>query len=77
LVNAVGPGPVQTEGIEQYDESMSGSGRIASMPVPRWGRPDETAWLVVYLLTPAGDWITGSVFSIDGGSQLVGRRLEA
>jgi len=77
LVNAVGPGPVQTEGIEQYDESMSGSGRIANMPVPRWGRPDETAWLVVYLLTPAGDWITGSVFSIDGGSQLVGRRLEA
>lgn len=77
LVNAVGPGPVDTEGMDQYDDAMGGRSRLKLMPVPRWGRPEETAWLVAYLLSPAGDWITGSFFPIDGGAQLVGRRLEA
>ena len=76
LVNAVGPGPVMTEGVDQYDEEMSGSRVIDRMPVGRWGRPEETAWLVTYLLSPAGDWITGSYFAIDGGAQLAGRRFE-
>lgn len=77
LVNAVGPGPVDTEGMDQYDDAMGGRSRLKLMPVPRWGRPEETAWLVAYLLSPAGDWITGSFFALDGGAQLVGRRLEA
>jgi peroxisomal trans-2-enoyl-CoA reductase len=76
LVNAVGPGPVMTQGVDQYDEEMSGSRVIDRMPVGRWGRPEETAWLVAYLLSPAGDWITGSFFPIDGGAQLAGRRFE-
>lgn len=76
LVNAVGPGPVTTEGVEQYDEEMSGSRLIERMPVGRWGRPEEVAWLVAYLLGPAGDWITGSFFPLDGGAQLAGRRFE-
>lgn len=76
LVNAVGPGPIMTEGIAQYDESESGATRIHQLPVPRWGEPHEVAQLVTYLLSPAGDWITGGFYPIDGGAQLVGRRWE-
>ena len=73
LVNAVGPGPVLTEGTGQYDDADSGADRIASLPIPRWGTPRDVAWLVAYLLSPAGSWITGSFFPIDGGAQLAGR----
>ena len=77
LVNAVGPGPVMTEAIGQYSESESGASRITQMPVPHWGTPRDVALLVAYLLSPAGDWVTGGFFPIDGGAQLVGRRWES
>ena len=76
LVNAVGPGPIKTEAIDQYDEAESGATQIRLMPVPRWGTPQDIAWLVAFLLSPAAEWITGGFFPIDGGAQLVGRRWE-
>jgi len=76
LVNAVGPGPVRTAAIAQYEDDMSSEHVIQKMPVPRWGEPHETAWAVAYLLSPAGDWITGIVLPVDGGAQLAGRRFE-
>ncbi len=75
LVNAVGPGPVKTEAVAQYDDAMSGDLVIAKMPVPRWGEPHETAYAVAFLLSPAGDWITGILMPVDGGGQLAGRRF--
>ena len=77
LVNAVGPGPVMTEALTQYDELESGASRIHQLPVPRWGTPQDVAGLVAFLLSPAGDWITGSFFPIDGGAQLIGRRWDS
>ncbi|MDE0044574.1 MAG: SDR family oxidoreductase [bacterium] len=73
LVNAVGPGAVMTEGMRQYDAFDSGETASRAFPVPRLGTPDDIAWMVAYLLSPAGDWITGSIFTIDGGASL-GRR---
>ena len=77
LVNAVGPGPVKTEAIAQYTDDMSSNHMIARMPVPRWGEPHESAYAVAFLLSPAGDWITGILLPVDGGAQLAGRRFEA
>jgi len=77
LVNAVGPGPVKTEAVAQYDDEMSGDHFIHKMPVPRWGEPYESAYAVAFLLSPAGDWITGILLPVDGGAQLAGRRFEA
>ncbi len=74
LVNAVGPGAVMTEGMRQYDDADSGGARVSGFPVPRFGTPEDIAWMVAYLLSPAGDWITGSFLSIDGGGQLAGGR---
>lgn len=38
-----------------------------SIPVGRTGRPEELAWLVAYLASPAGDFYSGTTITIDGG----------
>jgi citronellol/citronellal dehydrogenase len=37
-----------------------------TIPLGRLGRAEELAWLVAYLASPAGDFISGSVITIDG-----------
>jgi citronellol/citronellal dehydrogenase len=37
-----------------------------SIPLGRTGRPEEMAWLVAYLASPAGDFISGTTITIDG-----------
>ncbi len=37
-----------------------------TIPVGRLGRPEELAWMVAYLASPAGDFISGAVITIDG-----------
>jgi citronellol/citronellal dehydrogenase len=37
-----------------------------SVPLGRTGRPEEMAWLVAYLASPAGDFISGTTITIDG-----------
>jgi len=41
-----------------------------TIPAGRWGRPDDIGQMVAYLASPAGDWITGSIFVVDGGEWL-------
>lgn len=38
-----------------------------SVPAGRLGEPNEIAWMVAYLASPASDFHTGSVITIDGG----------
>jgi NAD(P)-dependent dehydrogenase (short-subunit alcohol dehydrogenase family) len=45
-----------------------------AIPLGRWGRPEDVGHLVAFLASPAGDWITGSIFVVDGGSWLAGER---
>ena len=37
-----------------------------TVPLQRLGRPEEAAWLIAYLASPAGDYFSGSVLTIDG-----------
>ena len=37
-----------------------------TVPVGRAGRPEEMAWLVAYLASPAGDFVSGTTITIDG-----------
>lgn len=41
-----------------------------SIPLGRWGRPRDIANAVAFLASPAGDWITGAIFVVDGGEWL-------
>jgi NAD(P)-dependent dehydrogenase (short-subunit alcohol dehydrogenase family) len=45
-----------------------------AIPLGRWGTPEDIGHMVTYLAGPAGDWITGSIFVVDGGSWLAGGR---
>jgi citronellol/citronellal dehydrogenase len=41
-------------------------GMASTIPLGRLGRPEEVAWLVAYLASPAGDFTSGSVITVDG-----------
>jgi len=64
-VNAVAPGFIETEMLKSVPEDIRKRilGRIA---LGRFGRPEEVAKLILFLVTNA-DYITGQVISIDGG----------
>jgi 3-oxoacyl-[acyl-carrier protein] reductase len=60
-VNAVAPGPVETEMTRGYDYS------VATQPIARMGSPEDVAQAVVYLASPMANWVTGQVLVVDGG----------
>jgi citronellol/citronellal dehydrogenase len=41
-------------------------GVAATVPLGRLGRPEEFAWLVAYVASPAGDYLSGAVLTLDG-----------
>jgi peroxisomal 2,4-dienoyl-CoA reductase len=81
-VNAVAPGPIPTEGVIRAFTPPGGAPNVPAMdeyagrtiPLGRWGTPEDVGQLVAFLAGPAGDWITGAVFVVDGGSWLAGGR---
>jgi 2,4-dienoyl-CoA reductase [(3E)-enoyl-CoA-producing], peroxisomal len=78
-VNAVAPGPVPTEGVKKAFTPPGASApdlfgmekfAAASIPLGRWGTPEDIGQMVTYLASPAGDWITGAIIVVDGGAWL-------
>jgi NAD(P)-dependent dehydrogenase (short-subunit alcohol dehydrogenase family) len=67
-VNAVAPGPIETEMLNRFTGSAERkAGLVATVPLGRVGTPDEVANAPVFLASDKATFITGHVLSVDGG----------
>lgn len=67
-VNAVAPGYFRTDNTQPLQDDPARSAEIsARIPAGRWGEPDDLAGAVVFLASPAADYVNGHVLVVDGG----------
>jgi NAD(P)-dependent dehydrogenase (short-subunit alcohol dehydrogenase family) len=71
-VNSIHPGMVDSE----MTRNLSFSQEELELdkkhyPIKRYGNPEEIAWSIIYLLSDATKWVTGTQLVIDGGAHLV------
>lgn len=67
-VNSICPGMVETPLIHRgtlSEEQLKAD--MERYPLKRYGKPEDIAYLAVYLLSGASSWVTGQSFVIDGG----------
>lgn len=62
--NAIAPGFIATSMTADFQENPE---VLKTIPVGRFGKPEEVAGLVLFLASPQADYITGEVIRIDGG----------
>ncbi|MBI4192723.1 MAG: SDR family oxidoreductase [Betaproteobacteria bacterium] len=69
MVNAVSPGPIETEFTRARMEREPGhrEARQARVPLGRWGRPEEVAQAILFLASTEATFVHGSNLVIDGG----------
>jgi NAD(P)-dependent dehydrogenase (short-subunit alcohol dehydrogenase family) len=68
-VNAVAPGPIQTEMLERFvgRSEDAKAGMRAGNPSQRFGTVDEVAQTVVFLASDKARYLTGQSIAVDGG----------
>jgi NAD(P)-dependent dehydrogenase (short-subunit alcohol dehydrogenase family) len=67
-VNAVGPGPVDTEMLDRFSGSPDRkAGVIANVPMKRAGTPDEIANVILFVASEKASYITGQIIQVSGG----------
>jgi NAD(P)-dependent dehydrogenase (short-subunit alcohol dehydrogenase family) len=71
-VNAVAPGPIRTSGTDrQLWKDRALVARVTrGIPLGRFGRPEDVAAAIAFLVSPDAAYITGEVLTVDGGQWL-------
>jgi NAD(P)-dependent dehydrogenase (short-subunit alcohol dehydrogenase family) len=67
-VNAVAPGPIDTELLNRLTGNAERkAGLIAGVPLKRAGKPDEIAQAITYLASDKASFVTGQILGVNGG----------
>ena len=73
-VNAIQPGIIASNGMKNYPGWEGIANQVRSdIPMKRLGHCDDIANLVTFLASPAGKYITGQIWAVDGGRNLWGK----
>jgi citronellol/citronellal dehydrogenase len=70
-VNTVAPGSIASQGLDTYEDKDTAfiqNDLTPGIPLQRFGTEAEVSAAIVYLLSPAASYITGSCIRIDGGA---------
>ncbi len=68
--NAIAPGIMQTDSAMKFIRDDMLERMKKSIPMRRFGKPEDIANLVTFLASDQAEYITGQVFEVDGGSGL-------
>ena len=67
-VNAVAPGPIDTEMLTRFaGDDERKNGLAAGVPMKRLGRPEEIAQAIVFLASDQAGFLTGQIVDVNGG----------
>ena len=67
-VNAVAPGPITTGMLDRYLDTPERKAAVRStVPLGRFGQPEEIAQAILFLTSDAATFITGQIVTVDGG----------
>jgi 3-oxoacyl-[acyl-carrier protein] reductase len=66
-VNAVAPGVIETETTQQVFPAAALQLYINQVPLKRLGKAEDVVGAVVFLASPEASYITGQVYTVDGG----------
>ncbi len=70
-VNTVAPGSIASSGLDTYDDEHTAfiqSKVWRGIPLQRFGTESEVSAAIVYLLSPAASFVTGTTLRVDGGA---------
>lgn len=66
-INAIAPGPTDTEATRTVTPGEIVSDMVEHLPLKRMGRPEDMVGACLFLLSDEASWVTGQIVNVDGG----------
>lgn len=71
-VNGLLPGRIETDRVRELDETSGDpaaarAAAVATIPLGRYGRPEEFGRVAAFVLSPAASFVSGAMVPVDGG----------
>ncbi len=75
-VNAISPGPTETDQVRQCHDAATRAAYLALLPVRRYAKPCEIAQAALFLASDDASFICGHILNVDGGFGAAGLMYE-